>query len=436
MPDINLKLFRDQVYHCLGNAKDAVFELTDAAILTRNPSSLAELSLSPVFRRQWHSTYEALSDCRSSRDEMMAVYTKQIKPSPRPLLVGDHSAWFRPDAVTLQERTYEHQPSRISVNRPIGIGFGYSTIAYIPEAQGSWALPLLHERITSSETALSLLTQQLKKVCSQLEPRPILAVDSQYGCASFVQQTTGISCDKLMRLSSNRCFWSEPTTYNGRGRPRKHGNKFKLNDPKTWFTSDEIVELKDPKLGQITIQAWHKFHFRQAADVKLSLIRVEQLDAPKSKPLWLAWCGEEMPTLIEVVRLYLRRFTIEHWYRFAKQRLHWTLPNLGTKEQCDRWSDLMPMMTWELWLAREMMVDNPLPWQKAQINLTPGRVAQSFGTVIATIGTPASAPKTRGKSPGWQKGKIRTKKIRYPIVKKSNGRFESQKKAKQKTKSA
>ncbi len=57
MPDINLKTFRKQLYHCLGNAKDAVFELTDAAILSRHPSSLAELSLSPVFRRQWHSTY-------------------------------------------------------------------------------------------------------------------------------------------------------------------------------------------------------------------------------------------------------------------------------------------------------------------------------------------------------------------------------------------
>ena len=104
-----------------------------------------------------------------------------------------------------------------------------------------------------------------------------------------------------------------------------------------------------------------------------------------------------MPSLIEVVKLYLRRFTIEHWYRFAKQRLHWTLPNLGTKEQCDRWSDLMPMMTWELWLARDIIVDNPLPWQKPQVNLTPGTVAQSFGTVIATIGTPARFPKPRGK---------------------------------------
>ena len=436
MPDIKLKKFRKQLYHCLGHGKDAVFELSDAAILSRHPTSLAELSLSPVFRRQWHSTYEGLSDCNPSRYKMMGVYLKEVESSGRPLLVGDHSAWFRPDAVTVQERTYEHKPSRIAVNRPIGVGFGYSTIAYIPEESGSWALPLLHERISSSETAISKLSEQLQQVCSHLDERAIMVVDSQYGCASFVEQTANIPCDNLMRLSSNRCFYGEPKTYDGRGRPRKHGHKLKLNDPETWLTEDEILELEDLKLGSIKIQAWHKFHFRQAASEKLSLIRVEQLNSRHSKPLWLAWHGKEMPGLIEVVKLYLRRFTIEHWYRFAKQRLHWTLPNLGTKEQCDRWSDLMPMMTWELWLAREIVVDNPLPWQKPQVNLAPGRVAQSFGTVIAMIGTPARSPKPRGKSSGWQKGRIRTKKIRYPLVKKGKGKFESQKKVTETAKSA
>ena len=101
-----------------------------------------------------------------------------------------------------------------------------------------------------------------------------------------------------------------------------------------------------------------------------------------------------------------------------KQRLYWTLPNFGTKEQCDRWSDLMLMMTWELWLACEVIVDCPLPWQKPQIKLTPGRVAQGFGAVIALIGTPTSLPKPRGKSPGRKKGQLRNKRKRYPIVKK------------------
>ena len=99
-------------------------------------------------------------------------------------------------ALTVQERTYEHKPHRISVNRPVGVGFGYSTIAYIPEQQGSWALPLLHERISSSETAISKMSQQLRKVCFELGVRPILVVDSQYDSASKVEASTSHSRSK------------------------------------------------------------------------------------------------------------------------------------------------------------------------------------------------------------------------------------------------
>ncbi|MBE9107212.1 hypothetical protein IQ229_20465 [Nostoc cf. edaphicum LEGE 07299] len=79
----------------------------------------------------------------------------------------------------------------------------------------------------------------------------------------------------------------------------------------------------------------------------------------------------------------------------------------------------MPLMTWELWLARDIVTDNPLPWQKSQGNLTPGRVAQAMGGVFAAIGTPALPPKPRGKSPGWEAGKKRHRKNRCPIVKKT-----------------
>ena len=64
----------------------------------------------------------------------------------------------------------------------------------------------------------------------------------------------------------------------------------------------------------------------------MHLIQVERLDefgGQKSRLLWLAWLEIEMPTLSEFWRLYLRRFVIDHWYRFAKLRLHWTLPKLS-----------------------------------------------------------------------------------------------------------
>src|SRR6476620_4211096 len=75
-------------------------------------------------------------------------------------------------------------------------------------------------------------------------------------------------------------------------------------------------------------------------------------NARQAKPLWLVWVGENLPQLEEIGQLYLRRFAIAHWYRLAKQTLFWTQPQLSTTEQCDRWSTLMPLLTWQLWLAR------------------------------------------------------------------------------------
>ncbi|MCY7336553.1 MAG: hypothetical protein LH613_10140 [Chamaesiphon sp.] len=38
--------------------------------------------------------------------------------------------------------------------------------------------------------------------------------------------------------------------------------------------------------------------------------------------------------------------------------------------------------------------------------------------LLVEIGTPAQAPKPRGKSPGWKKGNTRTKPQRYSTTKK------------------
>ena len=67
----------------------------------------------------------------------------------------DHTVWGRPDAKTLKDRTHEYQGGVI-------IGQGYSTIAWIPEAQGSWALPLLHERISSGSSPMLQAASQFK----------------------------------------------------------------------------------------------------------------------------------------------------------------------------------------------------------------------------------------------------------------------------------
>ena len=315
--------FRQQTYQMLGKAKDATFELMDSVLTTRNASCLAEFSLSPLFRRKWSSTYEAIEDSRPNRNKLMKRYIKEIPSSKYVLLAIDHTAWGRRGAKTLQDRTYEHQASS---NNSVTVGQGYSTIAWLPENQGSWALALRHERITSYEKPITKAAWQLKQVSKDLSAKTLVVLDSEYGNGSWVNQTGEIKVSKLMRIRSNCCLWSKPKGYSGRGRPRKHGQKFKVNDPTTWSDVDETVEINELKLGKLKISQWKKLHFRSSATHDMSLIRVERLNprnsGKKPRPLWLVWVGEQFLELKDIWSQYARRFGVDHWYRFIKQRLH------------------------------------------------------------------------------------------------------------------
>ncbi|MBW4489491.1 MAG: transposase [Trichocoleus desertorum ATA4-8-CV12] len=414
-----LEAFRQSVYERLGKGRDALFDLMDAILVSRSITSFAELSLSAVFRRQWPSVYAAIRESHPPRDELLKLYAQHLPQPSRLVLAGDHTAWSRLYARTLRDRTYEHQAPPMSGSKPVTVGHGYSTLAWIPEAQGSWALPLLHERISSFESPISKAAGQLKAVCEQLQGRPLSLWDAEYGCAPFILQTAAIACDKLMRVRSNRVLYKAPPAYAGKGRPRKHGDKFKLNDEQTWGQADQCRDVESERLGPLRLQLWHHLHFSRSAAHPMHLIRVERrAEGRVHPPLWLVWVGQSLPDLNELWQYYLRRFAIDHWYRFVKQRLHWSLPRFATPEQGQTWSDLMPLLTWQLWLARPWLCQTPLPWQKLSPLPSPGRVADSFAPLLARIGSPAPNPKPRGKSPGWLPGRTRTRRIRYPIVKK------------------
>ncbi len=134
----------------------------------------------------------------------MRLYIEQLPQTEQLLLAGDHTVWSRSEAVTLKDRTYEHASALMSGALPVTVGQGYSTLAWIPEAEGSWALPILHERITSFDSPIAKAAAQLRLVCQHLPTRPLSLWDAEYGCASFVKQTADIAADKLMRLRSNR----------------------------------------------------------------------------------------------------------------------------------------------------------------------------------------------------------------------------------------
>ena len=418
-----LRSFRQEVHRLLTKAKDATFELMDAVMTTRHASSLAEFSLSPMFRRQYPSTYEAIEDSRPQRNQSMKLCISRIPSQKYIALAIDHTPWPRPDAKTLKDRTYEHQGK---TKNGIAIGQGYSTIAWLPEGESGWALPLRHERITSWESPIAKAAWQLKQVLKHCEQKVVVFLDREYGNAKWVLAIAECKVDCMMRIRSNACLYGIPPVYSGHGRPYKYGEKFKLADSETWTEPETCLELTDTVCGRVRVKMWTRLYLYGAAQNQVNLILVERIDPTKSgkilPPLWLVWTGERTMPLEEIWDQYLRRFGIEHWYRFAKQRLHWTMPSLKTPEQCERWSDLMPIMTWQLWLARDLVTQYHLPWQSATVKLSPGRVAQSMLALLIEIGTPASAPKSRGKSSGRAKGFKCTFRTRYPVARKTYSR--------------
>ena len=409
--------FRQAAYGYLGNARDALFELSDAVIQMREIQSFAELSCAPAFRRKWSSVYEALQDGRPDRAKLMELYLKQLDPKERLLLAGDHTAWSRLWADTLSGRSYVHQPTAIPGRRPITIGHSYSTLVVIPEEESNMALPLLHERI-ADQKPVEKGAKQLSQVCEHLSVRPLSLWDSEYGCAAFLLATTEVKADKLMRLRTNLSLEGPTKPYQGRGQRPKHGIKFKFKDPSTWWEPERVFNYEDPKFGNVVVRQWRELRFKQALDCPMTVVQVErqQVSGTRRKPriLWFGWEGEEPPE--QWWRGYTQRYRVDHWYRFAKGRLHWTQPMLATPAQGERWSDLMPLITWELLFARQLVQDTPLPWQKPLIQLSMGRVCQGMQNILMAIGTPTRVCKSRGNSPGWPEGRPRAHRPTFEII--------------------
>jgi hypothetical protein len=153
-------------------------------------------------------------------------------------------------------------------------------------------------------------------------------------------------------------------------------------------------------------------------------VQVERVPAKTRPPkvLWLWWAGPaDLQLDLDLAwRAYVRRFDLEHTVRFAKQTLGWTTPRPRTPEQADRWTWLVLAAYTQLRLARAVVCDQRLPWQRPrpQLRLSPCRVRRGFPRLLAILGSPAATPKPAGRSPGRPRGSRSGLATRYPAIKK------------------
>ncbi|MEG4472217.1 transposase [Microcoleus sp. AT9_B5] len=170
----------------------------------------------------------------------------------------------------------------------------------------------------------------------------VLAVlDREYGNASWVLALAqaSILADCLMRVRKNAGLWSAPPAYSGRGRPRKHGQKMRLNDPTTWLEADTAIEIDEhPELGQVRVRQWLDLHFYRAPGQRVNLILALKNEAHVKwsavSTLMVGLGGRTNSTQVKQSgsNIYDVLDAIVG-IGLHLQRLHWTLPNLRTPEQ-------------------------------------------------------------------------------------------------------
>lgn len=429
--------FRTELHGCLTRWGDALFELCDAALCAPAPVGSV-----PVFRRGHGSLYKSLALGAIDEKGMRRLLVAH-RPTDWPAVFAvDASTWDRCDAETSPERGFYYSASKHSAGQPIVAGWSYQWITQLDWAADSWTAPLDALRIPPGADTTAATIAQVRGLVDLLgedSAVPLFVFDAGYDPIALAHGLTDTRAQVLVRIRSDRVFHPDPTqpAPGTVGRPRRHGARFALSDPATWPAPDAELKTQDPRYGTVTVTAWHglhpKLHGRgrwRGHDVppivRGTVIRVQVEHLPKPsgralKTLWLWWSGPGEPDLDICWRAYLRRFDIEHTYRFAKNTLGWVTPALRTPEQADRWTWLVVAAYTQLRLARRLVEDMRLPWERRRdpAQLTPARVRRGFHRLRATIGTPASPPKSDTPGPGRPKGTRRPPRTRYPAVKKA-----------------
>jgi hypothetical protein len=437
-----LQGFRAGLHAICTRRADALLDLADALLSAQGPvASLPHLSLEPAHRRGWGSTYAALARGGIDAERLRDLLARHPLAGGQPIFAVDVTTWPRCDAECSPERGLYYHPSRHSAGQPIVAGWAFQWIAQLSFARDSWTAPVDAARLRPADDTDHTAAIQIRALLARLPaggPIPWFVFDAGYDSAQLSLDLADAGVAVLVRLRSDRCFYADPLPRppGAGGRPRRHGAKFAFADPTTWPTPTVTHVATDDQYGTVTVHAWVGLHPKQHRHpghgsgaprpiVRGTILRVQVQRIPaKTRPpklLWLWWSGPGPLDLDRVWRAYTRRFDLEHTIRFAKQTLGWTTPRVRTPVQAERWTWLVVAGYTQLRLARELVADQRLAWERPRPpgRLSPYRVRRGFPRLLCALGTPAAAPKPSGRPPGRPKGHRSGPATRYPAVKKA-----------------
>lgn len=428
---IQLIQFRQGLYKNFNNRADTLMDLVDAMCSNSTARSVVEYSLTPCFRWTHTALYKAVAECRWGEQQLARLLAPYL---PRPwqrsfwLLGVDVTPQPRPYAHTLADRGMVYQPQPVKGNTPVTIGHQYSTVALLPESEGSvsssWVVPLKTRRVRTdgdkelvgAEQIDALLSDRLlpwhKDLCVEVG-------DTGYSKPAYLHANRHhVNLVTIARVRSNRTFYRQFVLTEKRvGHPTWYGTPFSLPDPITWHVS------RRGKTYRVEIQAWHNLLMRGKRKPKplpmhrypFTLVRIvlyDQQGRPTfQRPLWLIVVGEWRHELglLDIYHAYRQRYDLEHFFRFGKQKLLLTSFQTPDDKREETWWQLVHIAYAQLWMARHVAHSLPRPWERhlptmQTRRMSPSLVQRDFSRIIRQIGTPAQPPKRRGNSPGRRRG--------------------------------
>lgn len=435
----DLSRFREAFHHCLTSRADALFDLTDAALCADGPvTSLVELSLTAEHQRGHGSLYDGLNSGGIDIARFRNIVARQSIPRSdegRIMLGIDISHWLRPDANTSPERLFCHTYGRGTGQAQMIPGWPYSFVAALEPGRTSWTAILDVQRVRPTDEHTDLAATQLRTVVESLiaaghwhegDPEIWIVGDAGYDGPRLAFLLADLPVQVLVRLRSDRVlnFPAPPRRPGTRGRSTRHGARFVFADPGTWPAPAQATSTQTTRYGRAAAQSWDRLHPKltrtgawaghqdplpiiEGTVIRLQVDRLPGTGTPK--PLWL-WHSATAATAARVDHLwrtFLRRFDLEHTFRFLKQTLGWTVPRVRSPDAADRWTWLMLAAHTQLRLARGLVEDVRRPWERTPplpARLSPARVRRGFRRVRPTAGLPASAPKFCRPGPGRPAG--------------------------------
>lgn len=457
--------FRNRLFNHFHYRADATMDLIDATAGGVSNDSVVKISLSSLFRRTYSSITDVLdnmfrrsADKIPNNEEMREEHLEITKllaeecPTPKDrafaLFALDCTANPRIYAETVEDRQIVYAPNHVPGQKPITVGHQYSALVFLPEKKedrkSHWVVPLTIRRVNSHENGTQIGFEQLNEVATQTVFKNQLCVNVADAAYSNRQWIVNVNTKKLShvihiaRLRGNRVLYRQPLPLEGarkRGRPKIYGEVFRLSDPPVPDQEEKFSNItKRGKVQCIHVSRWYNLLTRGKKNQHMEkypfdVVRVqvfnEEGKSIYKKPLWIMVTGKRRAelSLKQVREGYGQRYDIEHYFRFGKQKLLATRSQTPVTKHEENWWWITTLAYTMLYHSRTLAVEIRYPWENRKITvltqtLPATQVQRDYNRIIREIGTPASIPKPRGKSPGRQYGAIVPKRHAQEVIRK------------------